>query len=73
MCTFANQIKTIMLFKYEKNASKHSSDSLFELSTPNNIDTYINAHKGHFMSTSVFVALQPIKILNWYAQLQRLA
>ena len=58
MCTFANQIKTIKLFKYEKNASKYS---LFELSTPNN-STYIDAHTGHFMSTPVFVALQPIKI-----------
>ena len=58
MCTFANQIKTIKLFKYEKNVSKYS---LFELSTPNN-STYIDAHPGHFMSTPVFVALQPIKI-----------
>ena len=55
MFTFANQIKTIKLFKY-KNASKYS---LFELSIPNN-RTYI-AHTGHFMSTPVFVALQPIK------------
>ena len=51
MCTFANQIKTIKLFKYEKNASKYS---LFELSTPNN-STFIDAHTGHFMSTPVFV------------------
>ena len=60
MCIFANQIKTIKLklFKYEKNACKYS---LFELSTPNN-STYIDAHTGHFMSTPVFVALQPIKI-----------
>ena len=58
--TFANQIKTIKLFKYEKNASKYS---LFELSTPNN-SMYIDAHTGHFMSTPVFVALQPIKILT---------
>ena len=57
MFTFANQIKTIK-FKYEKNASKYS---LFELSTPNN-STYIDAHTCHFMSTPVFVALQPIKI-----------
>ena len=57
MCTFANQIKTIKLFKYEKNVSKYS---LFELSTPNN-SMYIDAHTGHFMSTPVFVALQPIK------------
>ena len=56
MCTFANQIKTIKLFKYEK-----SKYSLFELSTPNN-STYIDAHTGHFMITPVFVALQPIKI-----------
>ena len=54
MCTFANQIKTIKLFKYEKNASKYS---LFELSTPNN-SRYIDAHTGHFMGTPVFVALQ---------------
>ena len=60
MCTFANQIKTITLFKYEKNASKYTC-SLFELSTPND-STYIDAHTGHFMSTPVFVALQPIKI-----------
>ena len=53
MCTFANQIKTIKLFK--------SKYSLFELSTPNN-STYIDAHTGPFMSTPVFVALQPIKI-----------
>ena len=58
MCTFANQIKTIKLFKYEKNVSKYS---LFELSTPNN-STYIDAHTGYFMSTPVFAALQPIKI-----------
>ena len=58
MCTFANQIKTIKLFKYEKNSSKYSS---FELSTPNN-SSYIDAHTGHCMSTPVFVALQPIKI-----------
>ena len=58
MCTFANQIKTIKLFKYEKNASKYS---LFELSTLNN-STYIDAHTGNFMSTPVFVALKPIKI-----------
>ena len=38
MCSFANQIKTIKLFEYEKNASKYS---LFELSTPNN-STYYN-------------------------------
>ena len=58
--TFANQIKTKKLFKYEKNASKYS---LFELSTPNNSTyMYIGAHTGHFMSTPVFVALQPIKI-----------
>ena len=57
MCTFAYQIKTIKLFKYEKNASEYS---LFELSTPNN-STYIDAHMGHFMSTPVFVALQHIK------------
>ena len=42
MCTFANQIKTIKLFKYEKNASKYS---LFELRTPNN-STYIDVHTG---------------------------
>ena len=59
MCTFANQIKTIKLLKKnEKNASEYS---LFELSTSNN-STYIYAHTGHFMSTPVFVALQPIKI-----------
>ena len=57
-CTFASQIKTIKLFKYEQNASKYS---LFELSTQNN-RTYIDAHTGHFMSTPVFVALHPIKI-----------
>ena len=60
MCTFANQIKTIKEFKYEKNASKYS---LFELSTPNNSTyMYIDAHTSHFMSTPVIVALQPIKI-----------
>ena len=58
MCTFANQIKTIKFFFYMKTASKYS---LFELSTPNN-STYIGAHTDHFMSTPVFVALQPIKI-----------
>ena len=58
MCTFANQIKTIKSFIYEKNASRYS---VFELSTPNN-STYIDAHMGHFMSTPVFVDLQPIKI-----------
>ena len=58
MCTFANQIKTIKLSKYENNVSKYS---LFELSTPNN-STYIDAHTGNFMSTPFFVALQPIKI-----------
>ena len=58
MCTFANQTKTIKLFKYKKNASEYI---IFELSTPNN-STYIDAHTGHFMSTPVFVALQPIKI-----------
>ena len=57
MCTFANQIKPIKLFKYEKIISKYC---LFKLSTPNN-STYIDAHTGHFMSTPVFVALQPIK------------
>ena len=60
MCTFANQIKTITLFKYEKMQVKYS---LFELSTPNKSTyMYIDAHTGHFMSTPVFVALQPIKI-----------
>ena len=57
MCTFANQIKTINLFKYENKMHY----SLFELSTPNN-STYIDAHTaaaGHFMSTPVFVALHP--------------
>ena len=60
VCTFANQIKSIKLFKYhsETNASKYS---LFELSTLNN-STYIDAHTDHFMGTTVFVALQPIKI-----------
>ena len=58
MCTFANQIKTIKLFKYEKNAIKYR---LFELSTPYN-STVIDAHTDQFMSTPVFVALQPIKI-----------
>ena len=58
MCTFSNRIKTINLFKYNKNASEYS---LFELSTPNN-STYIDAHTGPFMSKPVFVALQPIKI-----------
>ena len=58
MCTFANQINTIKLFKYEKNASEYS---LFELSTPNN-SMYIDAHTGHFTSTPVFKVLQPIKI-----------
>ena len=54
------QIKTIKEFKYEQNASKYS---LFELSTPNNSTyIYIDAHTSHFMSTPVFVALQPIKI-----------
>ena len=43
--------------KYEKKASKYS---LFELSTPNN-SMYIDTHTSHFMSTPVFVALQPIK------------
>ena len=43
-----------------KNASKYS---LFELSTPNNSAyMYVNAHMSHFMSTPVFVALEPIKI-----------
>ena len=60
VCTFANKIKTIKLFKYEKNASKYS---LLELSTQNNSTyMYIDALMGHFMSTPVFVALQPIKI-----------
>ena len=61
MCTFANQIKTIKEFKYEKkNASKYS---LFELSTTNKSTyMYIDAHTSHFMSTPVFVVLQPIKI-----------
>ena len=59
MCTFANQIKTIKLFKYEKMQVKIYS--LFELSTPIN-STYIDAHTSHFTSTPVFVALQPIKI-----------
>ena len=58
MCSFANQIKTINLFKYEKLQVNYS---LIELSTPNN-STYIDAHTGHFMSTPVFVALQSIKI-----------
>ena len=60
LCTFANQIKTIYLFKYhsEQNASKYS---LSELSTPDK-STYIDAHTDHFMGTTVFVALQPIKI-----------
>ena len=57
MCTFANEIKTLNLFEYEQNASKYS---LFELSTPNNI-AYIDVHLSHFISTPVFVALQPIK------------
>ena len=56
MCAFANQIKTIKLFKYEK-----MQVNIVYLSTPNNT-TYIDAHTGHFMSTPVFVALQPIKI-----------
>ena len=56
MCSFANQIKTIKLFKYEK-CKKYS---LFELSTPND-STYIDAHMGHFMGSPVSVALQPIK------------
>ena len=60
MCTFANQIKTMKEFKYEKTASKYS---LFELSTQNNSTyMYIDAHTSHFMSTPVFAALQPIKI-----------
>ena len=41
MCTLANRIKIINLFKYEKNAIKYS---LFELSTPNN-SMYIEATK----------------------------
>ena len=41
-----------------ENVSKYS---LFELNTPNN-STYIDAHTSHFMSTPVFVALQPIEI-----------
>ena len=57
MCTFANQIK---LFEYEK-MQVNKNYSLFELSTPNK-STYIDAHTGHFMSTPVFVALEPIKI-----------
>ena len=59
LCTFANQIKTIKLFKYhsEKNASKYS---LFELSTPTIV--HIDAQPGHFIGTTVFVALQPTKI-----------
>ena len=51
-------MKTIKLFKYEKNARKYS---LFELNTPNN-STSTDAHTGHFMGTPVFVALQPKKI-----------
>ena len=60
LCTFANQIKTVKLFTYhsEKSASKYI---LFELSTPNN-STYIDVHTDHFMCTTVFEALQPIKI-----------
>ena len=58
MLTFANLIKTIKKFKYEKKVSKYS---LFELSTPNN-STYIDAHTSQFMSTRVFVDLQPIEI-----------
>ena len=61
MCTFANQIKTIKEFKYEK--MQVNIYSLFELSTPNN-STYIDAHTSHFMSTPVFVALQSITILT---------
>ena len=57
MCTFANQMKTIKLFKYEKNASKYS---LFELSTPNK-STYIDAHVSHSICTPVLVVLRPIK------------
>ena len=40
-----------------KNASKYS---LFEISTQNNC-IYTDAHADHFISTPVFVALQPIK------------
>ena len=60
MCTFANQRKTIKLFKCEKKQVRNKY-SLFELSTPNN-STYIDAHMVHFMIIPVFVALQPIKI-----------
>ena len=58
MYTFANQIKTIKLFKYEKNVRKYS---LFELNTPNN-STYIDAQTGHFMSTPVLWLCSPKKI-----------
>ena len=58
MCTFANQIKTIIIL----NMKKCKLYSLFELSTPNNSTyMYIDAHTSHFMSTPVFVALQPVK------------
>ena len=41
MCTFANQIKTINLFEYKKNASKYS---LFELAHQTIVRTCILMH-----------------------------
>ena len=61
LCSFANQIKTIKLFKYHSEKMQVNIRSLFKLSTPNN-STYIDAHTDHIMGTTVFVALQPIKI-----------
>ena len=64
MCTFANEIKTIYLFEYEQ-----MQVNIVYLKAH---QTYIDVHLSHFISTPVFVALQPIKF-KLVAQLQSLA
>ena len=54
MFTFANEIKTLNLFEYEQTqVNKVYLNKAHQ--------TYIDVHLSHFISTPVFVALQPIK------------
>ena len=66
MCTFANEIKTLNLFDFEQ-----MQVNIVYLKAHQTY-MYIDVHLSHFISTPVFVALQPINF-KLVAQLQRLA